>query len=107
MLRSTVVCVLGVLALVVAMPLSAFAQNEADVAMQFFQQGGAYCFRLAPEGTNLSEETAWTVMMLTSASNRRNEFRIRSMDPGSTGLNGRGLTTVGLTITAIWRRDGL
>jgi len=107
MFRSSVLWILGLIGLVFVIPHSASAQNEADVAMQFFRQGGTYCFRLAPEGTNLSEETAWTVMMLTSASNRHNEFRIRSMDPGSSGLSGGALKNVGLTITAIWRRDGL
>jgi hypothetical protein len=86
-------------------PHRLLAQNEIDVAMEFFRDGGAYCFRLAPEGTNLSEETDWTVMMLTGGGNRRNEFRIRSMDPGATRLSGKALTDVGLAITSIWRRD--
>ena len=80
------VCLIG---LILVSWRPAAAQSEVDIALQFFRDGGAYCFRLAPEGTNLSEETAWSVMMLTGARNRRNDFRIRSMDPGSTATNDR------------------
>jgi hypothetical protein len=83
------------------------AQTEVDVAMKFFGQGGAYCFRIAPEGTSLSEEQEWTVMVLTNQANRKKEFRIRSMDPGPTGLKGTSLEQVGIAITAIWRRESL
>jgi hypothetical protein len=83
------------------------AQTEVDIAMKFFGQGGAYCFRLAPEGTSLSDEEEWTVMVLTNQANRRKEFRIRSMDPGPTGLKGTALEQVGIAITGIWRRESL
>src|SRR5262245_47386640 len=33
------------------------AQTQADVALSFFRAGGAYCFRVAPLGVALSEET--------------------------------------------------
>lgn len=60
---------------------SASAQPAAiDSALAFYSKGGTYCFRVAPFGTALSEETQWTVMMLTAASNHRNSFRIRSVD---------------------------
>jgi hypothetical protein len=91
--------------LLFALPLS--AQTEVDIAMKFFGQGGAYCFRLAPEGTSLSDEQEWTVMVLTNQANRRKEFRIRSMDPGPTGLKGTALEQVGMAITEIWRRERL
>jgi hypothetical protein len=99
-----VAAILAVLALV---PLPASAQTEVDVAMKFFGKGGAYCFRVVPEGTNLSDEHEWTFMVLTSESNRRKEFRTRSMDPGTTGMRGKDLELVGLAITTIWRRESL
>lgn len=87
-----------------AAPVS--AQSEADVAVKFFGQGGAYCFRAAPEGVTLSDETEWTVLMLTGGSNAKNAFKIRTMDPGQTGVSGGSLRAIGMAITATWRRDG-
>jgi hypothetical protein len=84
----------------------AWPQNAADAALSFYSKGGAYCFRLAPFGTALSEETEWTVMVLTSASNRHNTFRIRSVDPGDTGLKGSGLQTAGRLANDVWKFDG-
>ena len=95
----------AVVGLVTAMNGPVRAQTEADVALRFFQSGGAYCVRLAPEGTDLSEEPAWTVMMLTSAGSKKNTLRIRDVDAGTSGLRGQELTDVGLTVTSVWRRD--
>lgn len=81
------------------------AQTEADVAIQFFQSGGAYCVRLAPEATDLSDETEWTVMLFTSAANQKLKQKLRDMEPGKTGLRGQELTNAGLAVTGVWRRD--
>ena len=82
------------------------AQSAVDAALSFYSHGGAYCFRVAPFGTALSEEREWTVMMLTSASNHHNSFRIRSVDPGETGLHGSGLMTAGRFANDVWKFDG-
>jgi hypothetical protein len=83
-----------------------FAQNAVDAALSFYSKGGAYCFRIAPFGTALSEETEWTIMVLTSASNHHNTFRVRSVDPGETGLSGSGLLTAGRLANDVWKFDG-
>src|SRR5581483_3837288 len=85
---------------------AASAQNAVDAALSFYSHGGAYCFRIAPEGTGLSEEREWTVMMLTSASNRKNTFKIRTVDPGDTGLSGSGLMTAGRLANDVWKFEG-
>jgi hypothetical protein len=103
--RQILTCSVAAIVLLFSTPLS--AQTEVDIAMKFFGQGGAYCFRIAPESTSLSEEEEWTVMVLTNQANRRKEFRIRSMDPGPTGLKGTSLEQVGIAITGIWRRESL
>jgi hypothetical protein len=89
--------------LVAAAPAS--AQSQADVALSFFRAGGAYCFRITPVGVALSDETEWTVMLLTSASNRKTAFKIRELDPGATGLRGQRLKDMGQDVTAVWRSD--
>jgi hypothetical protein len=91
---------------VLTLATSATAQNAVDAALSFYFKGGAYCFRIAPPGTPLSEETTWTVMVLTAASNHRNTFRIRSVDPGETGLSGSGLLTAGRFANDVWKFDG-
>jgi len=91
-------------ALLTAAPLGA-QPTQADVALDFFRSGGAYCFRIAPIGVALSEETAWTIMLLTSAANRKTAFKIRQLDPGATGIRGQRLKDVGLDVTAVWRSD--
>ena len=88
-----------------AMAAPGFAQSRVDYALSFFEAGGAYCFRLAPAGVALSEERQWTVMVLTSASNRKNEFRIREVDAGSTGLRGSALAAAGSAVTGVWRSE--
>jgi len=92
--------------LVTTIPVPAYAQNAVDSALSFYSKGGAYCFRVAPSGIALSEEREWTVMMLTSAENHHNTFRIRSVDPGETGLNGHGLQTAGRLANDVWKFDG-
>lgn len=79
------------------------AQSPVDLALAFYRGGGAYCFRIAPFGVSLSEETEWTVMMLTSKANRKNTFRIRSLDPGETGVNKSGLQALGRMTTDAWK----
>ena len=96
---------MAVIGLAIAWAGPVRAQTEADVALRFFQSGGAYCVRLAPEGTDLSEEAAWTVMMLTSSGSRKNTLPIRDVDAGTSGLRGPELTEVGLIVTSVWRRD--
>jgi len=54
----------------------------------------------------MSEETQWTVMMLTSASNHHNTFRIRTVDPGETGLSGSSLQSAGRLANDVWKFDG-
>src|SRR6185503_2204203 len=92
-----------VVGLLAAMP--AAAQTPADVALDFFRNGGAYCFRIAPAGVALSEETEWTIMLLTSASNRKTSFKIREIDAGATRLSGQRLKDAGRDVTAVWRSD--
>jgi len=97
---------LGVSLLFLTLATVASAQNAVDVALSFYARGGAYCFRVAPLGTALSEETEWTVMLLTSTSNRRQSFRIRSVDPGETGLSKSGLMSAGRLANDVWKFDG-
>lgn len=97
---------LGVSLLLLTLATVASAQNAVDVALSFYARGGAYCFRVAPLGTALSEETEWTVMLLTSTSNRRQSFRIRSVDPGETGLSKSGLMSAGRLANDVWKFDG-
>jgi hypothetical protein len=92
--------------MLVAVAAPASAQNAVDSALSFYAKGGAYCFRVAPFGTALSEETEWTVMLLTSASNHHNAFRIRTVDPGETGLSGNGLQMAGRLANDVWKFDG-
>ena len=93
------------LVLVLLAALPAAAQTQADVALSFFRAGGAYCFRIAPAGMALSEETEWTVMLLTSASNHKTAFKIRELDAGATGLRGQRLKDMGQDVTAVWRSE--
>ena len=102
----TKVCALGALVLVLVVGPAASAQNAVDMALSFYENGGAYCFRVAPFGEALSEQSEWTVMMLTSESNHRNTFRIRSVDPGLTGLSGKGLLKAGQFANDVWKFDG-
>lgn len=93
------------LLLLLSSPLA--AQSDVDPAIRFFLAGGGYCFRVAPEGVSMSEETEWTMLLLTSSENRRNEFKIRTIDPGPTRLGGEALTAVGESVTSLWRRESL
>ncbi len=93
--------------LLAGLAATASAQPAAvDSALAFYSKGGTYCFRVAPSGTSLSEETEWTVMMLTASSNHHNSYRIRSVDPGETGLSKSGLLTVGRFANDVWKFDG-
>lgn len=105
-MRQMVARSLAAFALLVALPAAVRAQSAIDMALSFYSNGGAYCFRVVPFGTNLSEETEWTVMVLTGTSNRQNSFRIRSVDPGETGLSGTGLQTAGRFANDVWKFDG-
>jgi hypothetical protein len=98
--------VFAALVVCAAIPVPAVAQSAVDMALLFYSNGGVYCFRVVPFGVNLSEETEWTVMMLTSTSNKHNTFRIRSVDPGETGLKGSGLQTAGRFANDVWKFDG-
>jgi hypothetical protein len=82
------------------------AQNAVDAALSFYSHGGAYCFRVAPEGASLSEQSEWTVMVLTSTANHRNSYKIRSVDPGETGLSGSGLMTAGRLANDVFKFEG-
>ncbi len=81
------------------------AQTPVEAAMSFYLKGGAYCFRVVPFGVNLSEEPEWTVMLLTSRGNRKNTFRIRSVDAGETGVNKNGLMILGRLANDVWKFD--
>jgi hypothetical protein len=81
------------------------AQSQADRALTFFRQGGAYCFRLAPEGVAMAEEKEWTVMLLTSTSNQKDTFKIRQIDRGTSRLQGSALKSVGESVTGVWRNE--
>lgn len=91
--------------LIIAAGTLSRAQGPVDIALRFFQAGGAYCFRLAPEGVALSEEREWTVMVLTGTSNRRNTFRIRDVDPGASGFRGSELAAARSAVPGVWRSD--
>ena len=90
---------------VLSAAVPAMAQTQADVALNFFRSGGAYCFRITPVGVALSEETEWTIMLLTSASNRKTAFKIRELDAGATMLRGQRLKDLGQVVTGVWRSD--
>ncbi|MGC4080889.1 MAG: hypothetical protein QM736_01905 [Vicinamibacterales bacterium] len=105
-MRRLVVRAVGACLLVLACVSGAHAQSAVDAALAFYARGGAYCFRVTPLGTALAEETEWTVMVLTSTSNHRNTFRIRSVDPGETGLTGSGLMAAGRLANDVWKFDG-
>jgi hypothetical protein len=94
-----------VVAVLAAVPVA--AQTQTDVALSFFRAGGAYCFRIAPLGVALSEETEWTVMVLTSAANHKTVFKIRELDAGPTGLRGQRLKDMGSDVTDVWRSERL
>jgi hypothetical protein len=83
------------------------AQSDADLAMRFFLEGGAYCFRVAPEGVALSDETEWTVMLLTGAPNPGNSFKIRTVDPGRSNRSGSSLKNAAAAVTGVWRMDSV
>jgi hypothetical protein len=83
------------------------AQTAADIGIRFFGDGGVYCFRLAPEGTNLSEETSWTLMMLTGAANKKNTCRIRSFEAGPMDIGRQDLNRIGLSVIEVWHRESL
>jgi hypothetical protein len=93
------------LALAIAIPSAASAQSDVEDAVRFYSAAGSYCFRVAPAGVVMSQETEWTVMVLTSASNRKNTFKIRDVDPGSTGMRGATLAAAGMTVNNVWRLD--
>jgi hypothetical protein len=96
---------LGAVLLALLLGPAAVAAQEAERAMRFFSDGGAYCFRIAPEGTNLADEPEWRIMLLTGAANRRNDFRVRTVDPGRLRLDGEAVKELGMVITGVWRRD--
>ena len=102
----TIVRALGVLTLMLVVAPASSAQNTVDSVLSFYAKGGAYCFRIAPSGAALSEESEWTVMVLTAESNHHNTFRIRSVDPGETGLSGSGLLMAGQLANDVWKFDG-
>jgi len=93
------------IAAIVGLAAPASAQADVDQALRFFRGGGAYCFRLVPEGVAASEETEWAIMVLTSGSRKDDEFRIRTVDPGKTGLKGQELKAAGTAVTNVWRLD--
>jgi len=47
----------GWLVMLVTATLLARAQEAVDVAIQFFSDGGAYCFRVIPAGVAAGSET--------------------------------------------------
>ena len=81
------------------------AQTDVDTAISFFSGGGSYCFRVAPEGVSLSDETEWTVIVLTSARNQNDTFRIRTVDPEQTKLSGSALAHARGAVTGVWRLE--
>jgi hypothetical protein len=93
------------LALAVAAATAASAQTDVDQALNFFKGGGAYCFRLVPEGVNMSDETEWTVMVLSGGPMKDDTFRIRMLEPGKTGMKGNALKEAGAAVTGVWRLD--
>jgi hypothetical protein len=84
----------------------ALTRGEVELAIRFFTSGGAYCFRVAPEGMALFEETEWTVMVLTSGKNKSDTFRIRSVDAGRSGMAGGELSASRAAVANVWRLEG-
>lgn len=88
----------------VASPHAA-GDSLVDAALRFFNDGGAYCFRLAPQGVAMAEEPAWTIMVLTSATTRKKTFKLRELDAGRSGHRGEMLKAFGEVVTGVWRAD--
>lgn len=69
-------------------------EDDFSRAIQFYREGGSFSFRLAPQGT-AAGGTTWTILMLTSASNKAPVFRYgavelgkgSSLNPIGAGLN--------------------
>ena len=99
----TVIALSLALAVFFERPLT--AQDATDQALVLFRDGGAYCFRAAPPGVAMLDEIEWTVLVLTSASNRNNTFRIRTVDPGRRSFSKAELSVAGLAVTSVWRSD--
>jgi hypothetical protein len=81
-------------------------QGEVELAIRFFTSGGAYCFRVAPEGVALFEETEWTVMVLTGGQNKSDTFRMRSVDAGRSGMADGELSASRAAVADVWRLEG-
>lgn len=96
----------GIVLTLVSTPSLVLTQGEVDLAIRFFASGGAYCFRVAPEGIALVEETDWTVMVLTSGQNKSDTFRIRSVDPGRSGMTDGELSASRTAVANVWRLEG-
>jgi hypothetical protein len=82
------------------------AQGDVDLAIRFFASGGAYCFRVAPEGVALLEEAEWTVMVLTGSQNDSDTFKIRSVDAGRSRMTAGELSASRMAVTNVWRLEG-
>jgi hypothetical protein len=54
---------------------------------------------------SLNEETEWTVMLLAGTRNTQRDFRIRTVDPGPSGVDRKSLEAIGLAVTGLWRLD--
>jgi hypothetical protein len=96
---------LCLVALAVACVQASAQQSQVDRALNFFRKGGAYCFRVAPEGVAMAQETEWTIMLLTSTSNGKDTFKIRQLDAGNSGIRGSALKITGEAVTGAWRTD--
>ncbi len=96
----------GIFLAVVLTASPVLTQGDVELAIRFFTSGGAYCFRVAPEGMALSEETEWTVMVLTSGQSKSETFRIRSVDAGRSGMTDRELSASRTAVANVWRLEG-
>jgi hypothetical protein len=91
------------LALVVTAGWSMSGQSPVDTALRFYSEGGWFCFRIVPVGVAPSKQTQWTMMVLTSKSNRKNTFKI---EVGHSSKTGFALAAPGIAVAdQVWRSD--
>lgn len=79
--------------------------DDVNLAVRFFIDGGAYCCRVAPAGVAMASEASWTVLLLTSRSNRKTRFKMREVVGGQTQLPRAMMAEARRAVTDVWRLD--
>ena len=93
------------LAAVVGMAGFVSAQSQVESAIHFYTAGGAYCFRIAPPGMALAEQTEWTIMVLTSTANRKSSFKIRELHAGASNFGSASMKVAESVVPGVWRSE--